>query len=78
VTGVSGNNRNSPKIPDLKSAHHPVADFDKSLVPFCIEILDGSEHCFSVYQVSEEKVVVLDNDAPHPFTQMRLNDLVYN
>jgi hypothetical protein len=23
-------------------------------------------------------VVVLDNDAPHPFTQMRLNDLVYN
>jgi len=76
VTGINRKNRSSLKYPDLESARHPVAHCDDIPVPVFGELPDISdEDSFSVSE-DEEQDVVLDDDAPHPFSQKELNDLV--
>jgi len=76
VTGINRKNRSSLKYPDLESARHPVAHCDDIPVPVFGELPDISdEDSFSVSE-DEEQDVVLDDDAPHHFSQKELNDLV--
>ena len=79
VTGINRNNRNNLKYPDLESARRPVAHCDDIPVPVLAELTDISDEEFSSVEELEEEekeLVVLDDDAPKPFSQKELNDLV--
>ena len=77
VTGINRKNRGSLKYPDLQSARRPVAHCDEIPVPIFGELPDISdEDASSVEGHEEEEEVVLEDDAPHPFSQKELNDLV--
>jgi hypothetical protein len=77
VTGINKKNRSSLRYPDLESARRPVAHCDEIPVPVSSELLDiRDESSDSVENYREEEEVVLDDDFPHPFSQMELNDLV--
>ena len=76
VTGINRKNRGNLKYPDLQSARRPVAHCDEITVPIFGEIPDISdEDAASVEGQEDEEEVVLENDAPHPFSQKELNDL---
>ena len=76
VTGINRKNRDSLKYPDLQSARRPVAHCDEIPVPIFGELPGISdEDAFSV-EGHEDEEVVLEDDAPHPFSQKELNDLV--
>ena len=76
VTGINRKNRSSLKYPDLESARRPVAHCDEIPVPVFGELPDISDEDSSSDQADEEEGVVFCDDAPHPFSQMELNDLV--
>ena len=67
LTGTNIENRSSRKYPDLQSA--------RRAVPLFGELPDISEEDSSGVE-ENEKEVILDDDAPHPFSQIELNDLV--
>ncbi|XP_077778040.1 uncharacterized protein LOC144326075 [Podarcis muralis] len=75
VTGINRKNWSSLKYPDLQSAHRPVAHCDEIPVPIFGELPDISDEDASSVEGHEEEVV-LEDDAPHPFSQKELNDLV--
>lgn len=78
MTGINRKNRSSLKYPDLESARRPVAHYDDIPVPVFREPPDISNKDPSSVPEDEEKEeeVVLNDDAPHPFSQKELNDLV--
>ena len=77
VTGVNRKNRGSLKYPNLQSARRPVAHCDEISVPIFGNLPDISdEDASSVEEHEDEEQVVLEDDAPHPFSQKELNDLV--
>ena len=77
VTGINRKNQGSFKYPDLQSTCRPVAHCDEIPVPIFGELPDISdEDASSVEGHEDEEEVVLVEDAPHPFSQMVLNDLV--
>ena len=78
VTGINRKNQSSLKYPDLESAYHPVAHCDEIPVPVFGELPDISDEDSSSVPEDEEEEVVLNDDAPHPFSQKELNDLVCN
>ena len=77
VTGINRKNRDSLKYPDLQSACCPVAHCDEIPVLIFGELPDISdEDASSVEGHEDEEEVVLEDNAPHPFSQKELNDLV--
>ena len=65
--------------PDLQSARRPVAHCDESPVPIFGELADISdEDASSVAGHEDEQEVVLEDNAPHPFSQKELNYLDHN
>ena len=77
VTGISRKNRSSLEYPDLELARRRVAHCDNIPVPVFGELPDISdEDSSSVTEHDDEEEVVLNDDAPHPFSQNELNDLV--
>ena len=78
VTGINRKNRGSLKYPDLQSARRPVAHCDEIPVPIFRELPDiRDEDASCVEGHEDEKEVVLEDDAPHLFSQKELNDLVH-
>ena len=76
VTWVNIKNRGSLKYPDLQSARCPVAHCDEIPVPIFGELPNISdEDASSVEGHGDEEKVVIEDDAPHPFSQKELNDL---
>ena len=76
VTGINRNNRGSLKYPVLQPARRPVAHCNEISVPFFGELPNISdEDAFSV-EGHEDEEVVLEDNAPHLFSQKELNDLV--
>ena len=67
LTGTNRKNRISLKYPDLKSA--------RRLVPVFGELPDIRDEHSSCVEDNEEEVII-DDDAPHPFSQIELNDLI--
>ncbi len=61
--------RSSLRYPDLESARRLVAHCDEIPVPVSGELTDISDEDFSSVEKYQEKEVVLDDDAPHPFSQ---------
>ena len=62
---------------NLQSAHCPVAHCDEIPVPIFGKLPDISdEDASSVERQEDEEEVVLEDDAPHPFSQKELHDLV--
>ena len=79
VTGINRKNQGSLKYPDLQSARRPVAHCDEITVLIFGELPDISdEDAFSVEGHEDEEEVVLEDDAPHLFSQKELNDLVHD
>ena len=79
VTGINRKNCSSLKYPDLQSARRPVAHCDEIPVPIIGELPDISdEDASSAEGHEDEEEVVLEDDAPHPFSQKELNDPVYD
>ena len=79
VTGINRKNRGSLKYLDLQSASRPVAHCDEISEPIFGELPGISdEDASSVEGDEDEEEVVLEDDAPHPFSQKELNDLVCN
>ena len=77
VTGINRKNQSSLKYPDLQSARCPVAHCDEIPVPIFRELPDISDKDASCVEGHEdEEKVVLEDDAPHPFSQKELNDLL--
>jgi len=77
VTGINKKNRSSLTYPDLQSARRPVAQCDKIPVPLFQELPESSdEDSSSAPEDNVEEEVVYGDDAPHPFSQEELNDLV--
>ena len=76
VTGINRKNRGSLKYHDLQSACHPVVDCDEIPVPIFGELPDINDEDASSVEGHEDEEVVLEDDAPHPFSQKELNDLV--
>ena len=77
VTGINRKNRDRLKYPDLQSARRLVAHCNKIPVPIFGELPNVSdEHVSSVEGHEVEEEVVLEDDAPHPFSQKELKDLV--
>ena len=74
---INRKNRSSLKYPDLQSARRPVAHCDEIPVPVVGELPDISDEDSSGVEGNEEEVI-LDEDAPHLFPQMELNDLVHD
>ena len=69
VTGIQRKNRGSLKYPDLQSVCRPVAHFDQISVPIFGELPGISDEDVSSVEGHEgEEGVVLENDAPHPFS----------
>ena len=75
LAGINRKNRSSPKYPDLQSARRPLAHCDQIPVPVFGELPDISDEDSSCVEENEEEVI-FDEDAPHPFSQMELNDPV--
>ena len=79
VTGINRKNRGNLKYRDLQSARRPVAHCDEIPVPIFGELPNISdEDASSVGGHEEEEQVVFEDDAPHPFSQKELNDLVHD
>jgi len=79
VTGINRKNRSNRKYPDLGSAHRPVAHCDEILAPVFGKLADiSNEDSSSVPEGDEEEEMILNHDAPHPFSQEELNNLVRN
>ena len=79
MTGINRKDPDSFKNPDPQSARRPVAHCDEIPVPIFGELPDISdEDASSVEGHEDEEEVVLEDDAPHPFSQKGLNDLVRN
>ena len=76
VTGINRKNRGNLKYPDLQSARLPIAHCDEIPVPIFGELPDISDEDASSVEEHEDEEVVLEDDAPHPFSQKELNDLV--
>ena len=76
VTGIIKKNQGSLKYSDLQLAHRPVALCDEIPVPIFGELPDIRDEDASSVEGHEDEEVVLKNDAPHPFSQKELNDLV--
>ena len=77
MTGINRKNRGSLKYPDLQSARRPVAHCNEIPVPIFGELPDISDEDASRVEGHEnEEEVVLEDNAPHPFSQKELNDLV--
>ena len=76
VTGINRKNWSSLKYPDLLSAHRLIAHCDEIPVPIFGELPDISDEDASSVEGHEDEEVVLEDDAPHPFSQKELNDLV--
>ena len=75
VTGINRKNRGSLKYPDLQSARRSEAHCDEIPVPIFGELPDISD-ASSVGGYEDEEEMVLEDDAPHPFPEKELNDLV--
>ena len=75
LTGINRKNRSSLKYPDLQSARRPVADCDEIQITVFGELPDISDEDFTGVEENEQEVI-LDENAPHPFSQMELNDPV--
>ena len=75
VTGINRKNQGSLKYPDLQSA---VAHCDEIPEPIFGELPDISDKDASSVKGHEDEEVVLEDDAPHPFYQKDLNDLVHD
>ena len=70
VTGINRKNRGSLKYPDLQSARRPMAHCDEIPVPIFGELPDISDEDASCVEGHEdEEEVILEDDAPHPFSQ---------
>ena len=78
VTGINRKNRGSLKYSDLQSARRPVAHCDEISVPIFEELLNISDEDTSSVDEHEDEEVVLEDDAPHPFSQEEWNDLVFD
>ena len=78
VTGINRKNWGSLKYPDLQSARCPVAHCDEIPVLIFGELPDINDKDASSVEGHEDGEVVLEDDAPHPFSQKELNDLVHN
>ena len=79
VTGINRKDRDSLKYPDLQLARRPVAHCNEISVPIFGELPDISDEDASSVEGHEgEKEVVLEDDAPHPFSQKELNDLFFD
>ena len=78
VTGINRKNQGSLKYPDLQSARCPVAHCDEIPVPIFEELPEISDENASSVEGHEDEEVVLEDDAPHPFSQKELNDLVHD
>lgn len=79
VTGIDKKNRSCLKSPDLESARRPMPHCDEIPVPVFHDLPDMSDEEFSSSSSVEEdegEEFVPDDDAPHPFSQHELNDLV--
>ena len=72
----TGINRGSLKYPDLQSARRPVAYCDEIPVSIFGELTDISDEDASSVEGHEDEEVILEDNAPHPFSQKELNDLV--
>ena len=73
------NQRGSLKYPDLQSTRRPVAHCDEIPVPIFGELPDISDKdASSVEGHEDEEELGLEDDAPHPFSQKELNDLVHD
>ena len=69
VTGINRKNWGSLKYPDLQLAHRPVTHCDEISVPIFGELPDISDKDASCVEGHEdEEEVVLEDDAPHPFS----------
>ena len=69
-------NRGSFKYSGLQSARRRVAHYDEIPEPIFGELPDINDENAS--SVEDEEEMVLEDDAPHPFPQKDLNDLVCN
>ena len=67
LTEMNRKNRSCFKYPDLQSARRPVAHCDEIPVPGFGELPDISDEDSSGVEENEEEVI-LDKDAPHPFS----------
>ena len=77
LNGINRKNQSSLKYPDLESARRPVPHCDEIPVPVFAELPELSDEEFSSVEDNEEVVPSDDaDDAPHPFSQKELNDLV--
>ena len=76
VTGINRKRRGSLKYPDLQSARRHVAHWDEIPVPIFGELPDISDEDTSSVEGHEDEELVLEDDAPHSFSQKELNDLV--
>lgn len=68
----------SLKYPDLQSPRHPIVHYDEIPLPIFGElpyISDEDTSIFKGYEEEDEEVV-FEDDAPYPFSQKELNDLV--
>ena len=78
VTEINRKNWGSLKYPDLQSARRPVAHRDEIPEHIFRELPDICDQDASSVERHEDKEVVLEDDAPHPFSQKELNDLVHD
>ena len=79
LTGINRKNQSSLKYPDLESARRPVPHCDDIPVPVFAELPELSDEEFSSVEDNEEVIPSDDaDDAPHPFSQKELNDLVHD
>ena len=76
MTEINRKNRSRLKYPDLESARRPVAQCDNIPVFVFGELPDISDKDSSSVTEHDEEEVVLNDDAPHPFSKNELNDLV--
>ena len=79
MTGSNRKNWGSLKYPDLQSARPSIAHCDEIPVPVFRELPDiNDEDASSVEGHEDAEEMVLEDDAPHPFSQKEFNDLVCN
>ena len=76
VTGINRKDQSSLKYLDLQSARRPVTHCDEIPVPIFGELPEISNEVASSVEGHEDEEVVLQDEAPHPFSQKELNDLV--
>ena len=76
MTEINRKDRDSLKYPDLQSARRLVVHCDEIPVPIFGELPGISDEDASSVEGHEDEEVVLEDDAPHPFSQKELNDLI--